>query len=109
MKPAPAEVVVRFESTPPGATVRLMVQSGQVLGTTPFERMMPCSTTAATFELERTGYQKAIQQIRLAHDTTILVTLAPLPVVAKPPSARAAKKPDPSEADKDGTASEAGR
>jgi serine/threonine protein kinase len=86
-KVVPAEVKIRFRSTPSGVAVRL-TGADQVLGTTPFEHRFPREDRSATFELTAPGYVAGTQDISLAEDTTVAISLSPAPAVAaikKPP------------------------
>jgi serine/threonine protein kinase len=57
--PAPAMTTIRFDSTPPGATVSRK-DTGQILGSTPFEASVPSGKTALQFVFSKSGHDDAL-------------------------------------------------
>jgi len=90
----PTTITVRFESTPSGATVRAAGEPA-VLGTTPFSLTIERANMNRTFAFELAGHTGTTQEIALAHDATVAVSLAPLPVVAPVTPPVTVKAPTP--------------
>jgi serine/threonine protein kinase len=74
----PGEVMLTFESEPPGAEARLAGQR-EPLGVTPFRRAFPRGDADVAVELTRPGYEPARISTRTATSRTISVTLRALP------------------------------
>ena len=80
----PAEVKLRFESEPPGASV---TAAGRALGRAPVEASFPRSTTPLAAQFSLDGYRPASQTVVPSADAVVRQPLS------KPPRERA-KKPD---------------
>jgi eukaryotic-like serine/threonine-protein kinase len=91
---APAEVRLRFSSTPAGATVRI-VGSDKTLGVTPFAITQPRGDTPLTVEFTKPGFQLVTDEIDLRSDGALAAALPALPTVATPDKPRPTKKPTP--------------
>jgi len=103
-EPAPAPTIlavprVRFESEPPGASVRL---DDRDIGTTPFETALPGQPGDRTFVFRKAGYQDAAVTNRVAAGARIAARLERKPAAASPRPVSAPKvvpkaepKPEP--------------
>jgi hypothetical protein len=74
---APAQVVLRFSSRPPGALVRVV--GAQDLGTTPFTINWPRGQGAITVELVKPGFRTIVHELGVAGDGALDVALTELP------------------------------
>src|SRR5262249_36617927 len=90
--PPPTEAVIRFASTPAGATVRV-VGRDEVLGTTPFVARFPRGS-AMTFTFDLDGYIPSLRAVTMSGDGEVaaeLLTIPP-PVDAPPPEKHKRRK-----------------
>jgi len=88
---AGAEIKIKFVSAPSGAAVHRL-DTGELLGTTPFTRSFPRSDVTARFEFALAGFAPAAQDLALSADDAIAAALTP---VAPTPAAAAAAAPEP--------------
>jgi serine/threonine-protein kinase len=88
--PKAGEVVVRIDSKPSGARVRV---AGEDRGETPIELHLPRGEDAVNVELRRTGYAPIVQAVVPDADQKIIVGLSPLPMRTRGPSSRPIAKP----------------
>ena len=71
---APGSVKIAVSSTPSGARV-VRTDSGEVLGVTPLEKIVPASASQVVFRLELAGYEKTERTVTLKADTALEVAL----------------------------------
>jgi cytoskeleton protein RodZ len=90
--PAKAELVLRIETVPPGATI---VIDGEAQGETPIDYKLAEPRTI-TLALTRDGYLPHRQELLIDRDQRVLIPLAqaPKPAAAAPP-AKPKPKPKP--------------
>jgi serine/threonine protein kinase len=82
----PAEVLIRLASDPPGAQVT-DTRSGQLLGSTPFEKRLPRGSAPLSVRLAKDGFAPSKISVPLGADQERTISLAPAP---KPTGAAAA-------------------
>jgi eukaryotic-like serine/threonine-protein kinase len=82
--PAATEVKLTFTSDPDSARV-LMKETGQTLGTTPFEKAFPTGQDQVTFVFKKDGFED--REVSLAPTTSAPVRAALPPVVVPSPAA----------------------
>jgi tRNA A-37 threonylcarbamoyl transferase component Bud32 len=87
---APEKVTISFSSLPSGAVVT-MKDTGEVLGTTPFDREMPPSETPLSVVFKKPGYEETEQPLVPKSSGPLNASLRPTPpptAVAEEPAAR---------------------
>lgn len=94
---APAEIKLRFSSSPLGAIVR-RAGSTDTLGTTPFVKSFPRGTQTMTFQFEKPGFMTIQEEITLDGDHTVAAALPIEPVDTRPVdvATKPTQKPKPS-------------
>ena len=101
---APEKVTISFSSLPSGAVVTVK-DTGEVLGTTPFDKDMPSSETPLAVVFKKPGYEEAEQPLVPKSSGPLNASLRPTPrprrgraalgrqAAASPPAARRAARP----------------
>ncbi len=103
---APEKVTISFSSLPNGAVVTVK-DTGEVLGTTPFDKDMPSSETPLAVVFKKPGYEEAEQPLVPKSSGPLNASLRPTPppAVVEQPSGR---KPGKSAGRKTSSASQSG-
>jgi hypothetical protein len=87
---APEKVTISFSSVPSGAVVSVK-DSGEVLGTTPFDKDMPSSVSPLSVVFKKPGYEEAEQPLVARASGPLNASLRPMPPpaeVTEAPTAR---------------------
>lgn len=85
--PSPSEVIVRVDSQPSGATLRL---DGHAEGTTPIELRLPLSANERVLELSRDGYTTTTHRWVPSTNERLVIALPPAPSEIQAPMPEAA-------------------
>jgi eukaryotic-like serine/threonine-protein kinase len=89
--PAPARTAIRFSSSPPGASVSRK-DTGEVLGTTPFEASVPSGKTAIEFVFQKPGHDETAMTLVPEGPSAVLAVKLPSTHVAAPEPERSVMK-----------------
>jgi hypothetical protein len=82
--PAPDKTVIRFDSRPAGAIV-VRKDSGEGIGTTPFDYSVPHGETPLEFTFEKPGFEKASLSV-LPKTPSVTLSANMIPESAAPPA-----------------------
>jgi hypothetical protein len=90
----PTSVRLSLDSNPQDAEV-IQVDSGRVLGRTPFTTSLPRATNVIVFRVEKVGHAPALYKIIPDLDKTVRVDLIPIPVALPSPAPARSAPPAP--------------